>query len=330
MNKRLIARITGMGSYLPERILTNHDLEKLVETNDEWIFSRTGMKERRLAAIDEFPSDMGARAAKKALVAADVLPSDVEMIIVATMTPDYLSPSTANLIQAKLGMVNAAAMDLHAACTGFLYALSTAKAFIESGAYQCILVVATEKMSAFIDYTDRTTCVLFGDGASAAIIATEGHGFQIDTICLGADGELADLVLIPGGGARHPATMDTVAHGLHYFRMSGNEVFKHAVRRMSAAARECLGKAGLEEKDVSWLVPHQANKRIIDAIAKNFNICDTKVYQTVHKYGNTSASSIAIALDELTQEESFEKGEHLLLTAFGGGLTWGASILTKI
>ncbi|MCE2982161.1 MAG: beta-ketoacyl-ACP synthase 3, partial [Parachlamydia sp.] len=216
MSRRSIARIIGMGSYLPKRILTNEDLEKLVDTSDEWIVSRTGMHERRLAAIDEFPSDMGAAAAKKALEAANVTPGEVDMIIVSTMTPDYLSPSTACLIQAKLKLTSAAAMDLQAACTGFLYALSTAKAFVESKMYKTVLIVATEKMSAFIDYTDRSTCVLFGDGAGAAVVAEDGRGLQIDSICLGADGELADLVIIPGGGSRYPASLQTVGQSLHY------------------------------------------------------------------------------------------------------------------
>jgi 3-oxoacyl-[acyl-carrier-protein] synthase-3 len=330
MSKRIHARIIGLGSYLPKRILTNQELERMVETSDEWIVSRTGMRERRLAERDEFPSDMGAQAAQQVLQACRLEPNDIEMIVVATMSPDYISPSTANLIQAKIQAERAAAMDIQAACTGFLYALSIAKAYVESGAFQRVMVIATEKMSAFIDYKDRSTCVLFGDGAAAAIVAAAGEGLRIDTLCLGSDGQLADLVKIPAGGSRNPSTLETVGQGLHYFKMSGHEVFKHAVRRMSLAARECLVQAGLEETDVSWLVPHQANKRIIDAIAKNFNIPEQKIYQTVHKYGNTSSSSIAIALHELMQEEEFQEGEHLLLTAFGGGLTWGASILTKV
>jgi 3-oxoacyl-[acyl-carrier-protein] synthase-3 len=330
MPHSLKARIIGLGSYLPEKVLTNQDLERMVDTSDEWIISRTGIRERRLAAVDEFPSDMGAKAALLALRSADVNSEDIDMIVVASMSPDYISPSTANLIQAKINADKAAAMDIQAACTGFLYALYTAKAFVEAGYYRNILVIATEKMSAFIDYKDRTTCVLFGDGAAAAVVSTYGEGLRIDTLCLGSDGQLADLVKIPAGGSRNPASEATIEKGSHYFQMSGNEVFKHAVRRMSAAARECLIKAGLTETDISWLVPHQANKRIIDAIAKNFSIPEEKVYHTVHKYGNTSASSIAIALHELMQEQKFEEGEHLLLTAFGGGVTWGAAILTKI
>ncbi len=330
MADRPIARILSFGSYLPERILSNSDLTKMVDTSDEWIVTRTGVSERRIAEENEFPSDMGAKAAIKALSAAGMGADEVEMIIVATMTPDYISPSTANLIQAKIQASQAASMDIQAACSGFLYLLSTAKAFIESGMYRNVLIIATEKMSAFIDYEDRSTCVIFGDGATAALVTAEGEGLKIDAICLGTDGQLANLAMIPGGGSRHPASIDTVSGKLHYFKMSGNEVFKHAVRRMTMAARDCITKAGLAESDISWLVPHQANVRIIDAIAKQFNINENKVYKTLHKYGNTSASSIGIALDELTSQNQLKKGNHLLLAAFGGGLTWGASILTKI
>lgn len=324
------ARIIGLGSYLPERVLNNQELERMVETSDEWIVSRTGMRERRLAAGDEFPSDMGAKAAEQALQSGGIDAASIDMIIVATMSPDYISPSTANLIQAKLHAEKAASMDIQAACTGFIYALSLAKAYVESGIYRFVLVIAAEKMSAFVDYQDRSTCIIFGDGAGAAVVASSGAGLKIDSLCLGSDGHLADLVKIPAGGSRKPASHETVDQRLHYFKMNGNEVFKHAVRRMSAASLECLAKAGLNETDVTWLVPHQANKRIIDAISKNFNIPEDKVYQTLHKYGNTSASSIAIALDELLQEHQLQEGEHILLTAFGGGLTWGATLLTKI
>lgn len=330
MKQRPIARIIGIRSYLPERILSNQDLEKMVDTSDEWIVSRTGMHERRIAASDEYPSDMGSAAAIKVLNGINIPAEEIDLIIVATMSPDYISPSTAALIQSKIGAVNAAAIDIQAACTGFLYGLSMAKAYIESGLYKTILLVAAEKMSSFIDYQDRSTCVLFGDGAAAAIIADRHPGLRIDTISLGADGSLADLLMVPAGGSRHPASEQTVKERMHYFKMEGNEVFKHAVRRMTQATKECLSKAGLEESQVGWLIPHQANKRIIDAIAKQFNIPAAKVYKTIHKYGNTSGSSIAIALDELRQEHAFKEGEHLLLTAFGGGLTWGAGILTKV
>lgn len=330
MTAQLTARLIGLGSYLPERVLTNQELETLVDTSHEWIVARTGMHERRLAAADEFPSDMGVKAARDALEGCGLPAEAIDMIIVASMTPEYLSPSTACLIQAKLQAGQAAAMDVQAACTGFLYALSLAKAYVESGIYRYVLVIATEKMSAFVDYQDRSTCVLFGDGAAAAVIAREGSGLRIDAMCLGADGTLADLIKIPAGGARTPASEETVAQRLHYLKVQGSEVFKHAVRRMSATIRECLAKASLNETDISWLIPHQANKRIIDALAKNFKIPEEKVYQTVHKYGNTSASSVPIALHELMKEKNFHLGEHLLLTAFGGGLTWGAAVLTQV
>ena len=329
MANQLKARIIGVGAYLPSQILTNQDLEKMVPTSDEWIISRTGIKERRIAANDEFPSDMGAKAAERALQSCGLKSKEIDMILVATMTPDYISPSTANLIQAKIGAENAAAMDIQAACTGFLYGLSLAQAYVESGLYGRVLVIATEKMSAFIDYQDRTTCVLFGDGAGAVVVAAQGEGWQVDAVCLGSDGQLANLIAIPAGGSRQPASLRTVEERLHYFTMSGNAVFKEAVRRMSAAARECLGRVGLHEEEMSWIVPHQANKRIIEAMSKSFDIPEGRVYHTLHKYGNTSASSIPIALHELLGECSFQDGEHLLLVAFGGGVTWGASILTK-
>ena len=324
------ARIIGIGSYLPQKVLTNSDLEQLVDTTDEWISSRTGMKERRIAASDEFSSDMAVNAAAKALADAGVASEQIDLILVATATPDYLMPSTAALVQSRLGAARAAAFDIQAACTGYLYGLSVAKAYVESGMYRTVLLIASEKMSAFLDYKDRNTCVLFGDGASASVISSVGSGLVIDSICLGAEGRLSDLIMIPGGGSRYPATGETVAQGRHYFTMSGKEVFKHAVRRMTQSALECLEKAGLEQKDIAWFIPHQANARIIEAIAKNFQIPNERIGKTIHKYGNTSAPSVAITLDELRSRHHFENGEHLLLVAFGAGLTWGASVLTKI
>ncbi len=324
------ARIVGMGSYLPEHRLTNRELETLVDTTDEWIVSRTGILERRIAAPNEFTSDMGVKASLAALQEAQLQPGEIDLVITATMTPDFTSSSTAAIIQAKIGAERAAAFDIQAACTGFVYALSMAKAYVESGLYGRVLVVAAEKMSAFIDYTDRSTCILFGDGAAAAVVAAKGAGLLIDAVSLGADGSLVELATIPAGGARQPPSAQSVAERLHYFRMDGREVFKHAVRKMSGAAQECLEKAGLKTTDIKWLVPHQANMRIIDAIAKGFQIPDEVVYKTVQKYGNTSASSIPLALKDLSQEHPFAVGEHLLLAAFGAGLTWGAALLTQI
>lgn len=329
MTNKLQARISGIGSYLPERVLSNHDLEKMVDTNDEWISSRTGIKERRIAAENEFCSDMAFKAAKKALTDSKVSPEEIDLIIVATATPDHPTPSTAAIVQGKIGACNAGALDIQAACTGYLYGLSMGKAFVESGMYRNILLIASDKMSAFVDYQDRNTCVIFGDGASAAMISAEGSGFLIDSICLGSDGEFSGLISIPAGGSRTPPTEETVKARQHYFHMAGKETFKHAVRRMSAAAKQCLKQAGMQKEQLSWIIPHQANKRIIDAIAKSFQVTDDKVGKTIHKYGNTSASSLAITLDELRTEQTINPGEHLLLVAFGAGLTWGASILTK-
>jgi len=322
------ARIIGTGSYLPSKVLTNKELEKMVETTDEWIFTRTGMKERRIAAEGEHTSDMGKKAAEKALEAAGCTADEIDFILFATITPDYLFPSTACLIQKQLGTHKAAAMDVQAACTGFLYALGVAKSFIESGAYKKILVVASEKISAIANYQDRNTCVLFGDGAAAAVVAGEGKGLLIRDVTLGADGEHAQLIIVPAGGTRMPASVKTVEERQHFLQMEGKEVFKHAVRRMEAASKETLEKAGLSEGDISWLVPHQANMRIIEALGKRFNVPMEKVFVTIHKYGNTSASSIGIALDELLQEKNVAAGENVLLTAFGAGLTWGAAVLT--
>lgn len=329
MHKKLTARIVGLASYLPEQVLTNQELEKLVETSDEWILSRTGIRERRIAAPSQGSAEMGALAARKLLDEQGVDPTTIDMILVATMTPDYLAPSTAALIQSKLGASQSAALDLQAACTGFLYGLSVAKAFIESGMYQRILLIASEKMSSFIDYQDRNTCVLFGDGASSALIEGKGEGLAIESICLGADGDNPEIAWIPAGGSLHPVNASTLAKRDHYFKMQGKELFRHAVRRMSASAASCLKQKNIEESKLKWIVPHQANARIIDAVAKSFAVDPSIVYRTVEKYGNTSASSIAIALDELLREKPIEMGELILLVAFGAGLTWGAAILKK-
>lgn len=324
------ARIVGTGSYLPEKVLTNHDLEQMVETSDEWIVTRTGIRERRIAREDEFTSDMGAAAARRALEQAGKTAQEMDLILVATLTPDFLFPSTAALIQTLLEAPQAAAFDFQAACTGFLYGLSIAKGYIEAGLYKNILLIASEKLSSITNYEDRNTCVLFGDGASAVVISSEGPGYLIGETCLGADGGVADLLILPAGGCRRPTSTETLANGDHYIKMEGKEVFKHAVRRMENAAKECLEKAGLEEDAIDWLVPHQANERIIDAIAKRFSIDEAKVFKTVGKYGNTSASAVAIALDELIRQQPIQQGDNLLLVAFGAGFTWGASLLTKV
>jgi 3-oxoacyl-[acyl-carrier-protein] synthase-3 len=327
--KKLKAKIIGTGSYLPSKILTNKDLEKMVDTSDEWIVTRTGMKERRIAREDECASHMGLEAAKVAMVDAGVKAEEIDFILVATLTPDYLFPSTACLLQSALGAKKASGMDIQATCAGFLYLLLMAKSLVESGTYKNILVVAAEKLSAITDYTDRSTCVLFGDGAAACVISGEGKkGLAIENIKLGADGEQAELIIMPAGGSRSPTSADTVAKGQHYIKMAGNEVFKHAVRRMEAACKECLDEMGVTEKEISWLIPHQANMRIIDAMAKRFeHLPADRIFKTVQKYGNTSSSSVGIALDELLKSAPLKEGEQILLTAFGSGLTWGAGVL---
>lgn len=327
---KIKAIITGLGSYLPEQTLTNADLEKMVETSNEWIVTRTGIEERRIAGADEFSSTMGAKAALHALKQANLAPEDVEAIVVCTMTPDYLCPSTAALIQHELKAVKACAIDLQAACSGFLYALSVAKAWVESGMYRNVLVIATEKNSAFIDYQDRTTCPLFGDGAGACVVQNSGSGYEIRNTILGADGELGQLLYIPASGCRMPATEKTVQERQHFMKMYGQELFKHAVRRMETAAKECLEKAGLPEEQLNWLIPHQANIRIIEAMGKRFSLPWERVFRTIHKYGNTSSSTVPIALQELDSTHMPKSGENILLVAFGGGLTWGASLLTKV
>ena len=265
-----IAKIIGTGAYLPERVLTNRDLEQMVETSNEWIVTRTGIEERRIARADEYPSTMGVEAAKRALADANIAPEQVDLILVATLTPDYIFPSTACLIQHAIGAKRAAAFDLQAACSGYLYALSMAKAFVETGAYCNVLVIASEKLSSITNYKDRSTCVLFGDGAAACVISAQGEGLAIEAIQLGADGEQANLLMMPAGGSRNPPSVETLAQELHFIKMAGNEVFKHAVRRMESACKDCLDRIGLVEEDVSWLIPHQANLRIIDAIANRF------------------------------------------------------------
>lgn len=322
------AKIIGTGSYLPEKRLSNHDLEKIVDTSDEWIVTRTGIKERRIAE-DEFTSSMAVKAGRNAIQDAGLTVEEIDFIIVTTLTPDYIFPSTACLVQNELGCKNAAGVDIQAACTGFLYGMSFANSLVKSGAYKNVLLIAAEKLSSIVDYEDRATCILFGDGASAAVVSSlNKSGLSVESICLGADGEQAELLILPAGGCREPASIKTVQEKKHFIRMAGNEVFKHAVRRMESASRECLSMVGMSEKNVSWLVPHQANKRIIDALARRFEHLPTdRVYETVHKYGNTSASSVGIALDELMRNHTVKDGENILLTAFGSGFTWGASLL---
>lgn len=322
-----VAVIRAMASYLPEKILTNDDLSTMVDTSDEWIVTRTGIKERRIAAPDEHASTMGAKAALSLLSKTKYDKDSIDLIITSTMTPDYLSPSTAALLQHMIGATNAAAFDINAACSGFVYGLATAKAFIESGLASSILLVSTEKNSSFIDYTNRNTCVIFGDGASACLITKGGPGLAITSTTLGASGEGSDLVIIPAGGCRLPASAASVAEKLHYIHMNGKELFKHAVRRMEESVKKCLEEAHLTEDKIRWLIPHQANIRIIDALAKRFSIPQDRVVITIDSCANTSSASIPISLDGLLSQKKIQNSDFILVTAFGGGLTWGTALL---
>ncbi|MDB5052126.1 MAG: 3-oxoacyl-ACP synthase [Bacilli bacterium] len=319
--------IIGTGKYVPERILTNHDLEQMVDTNDEWIVSRTGMKERRIASAEQASSDLAFHAAEIALKNAGISAEQLGLIIVATVTPDMSFPSTACLVQARLGAKNAAAFDLSAACSGFIYGLANASNFIALGTYKYALVIGAECLSKITDYTDRNTCILFGDGAGAVVIGEvpEGRGFR--SFELGADGTGGELLKVSGGGSRQPVSVQSVENKSHYIYMAGAEVFKFAVRIMGNAAEEALRKAGLVKADIDLLIPHQANIRIIQSSLNRLDLTEDKCMINLHKYGNVSAASIPIALAEAVEENRIQPGNCVVLVGFGGGLTWGASVL---
>jgi|TARA_B110000003_G_scaffold173731_2_gene173339 3-oxoacyl-[acyl-carrier-protein] synthase-3 len=320
--------IAGTGSYLPEKILTNDDLSKIVETSDEWIVTRTGIKERRIAGEGESTSHLGSKAAEKALEQAGMAAEDLDLIIVATITPDTLTPATACYVQQQLGATEAVAFDISAACSGFLYAMKIAKRMIESGAFENALIVGAEKLSAFVNWEDRTTCVLFGDGAGAAVLraSKEGEG-RILATDIGTDGKQTHILNIPGGGSACPITSDNAGDGLASFAMLGKEVFKHAVTRMKNSANLVIERAGLEPDDIAVVIPHQANLRIIDAIASRLAVPNDRVFVNLHKYGNTSAAAIAIALDEAHREGKMKRGDKIVMVAFGAGLTWAAAAI---
>ncbi len=319
--------IIGTGSFLPEKRLTNCDLEKLVETSDEWIVSRTGIKERRVLEEGKASSDMAIEASKIALDDAGLSPDDVDLVIVATMTPDMMTPSTACIVQDKLGCKNAAAFDISAACSGFLYGLSVARSFIASGVYKNILVIGTEAMSRILDWEDRSTCILFGDGAGAAVVSEVPEGYGILDMELGSDGSGADFLLIPAGGSRTPTCQETLDGRLQYISMEGSEVFKFAVRKIDETCKNIMKKTGLESSDIDLLIPHQANTRIIDSAVKKLKIPREKTFVNLDKYGNMSAASIPVALDEALREGKVKNGDNVMLVGFGGGLTWGSSII---
>jgi len=318
--------IIGLGSYLPEKVLTNADLEKMVDTSDEWITTRTGIKERRIADKDTATSDLAKEAAIEAVKNAGLKITDIELIVVATITPDSTLPSTACILQGKLGAKKAVAFDVSAACAGFIYAIATAEAFIKSGLYKNALVIGAEKMSSFTDWKDRNTCVLFGDGAGAAVLAPVKDGGILSTH-LGSDGSQADLLKVPAGGSRMPASKETVENRLHYIKMSGSELFKHAVKIMANAGNEAASLLHFGCDDIDWVIPHQANIRILNAVAKRMKLDREKIYLNIERYGNMSSASTAVALVEAVKEGKIKKGDVVVLDAFGAGLVWGAIVI---
>ena len=320
-------QVAGTGAYLPARVLKNADLEKLVETSDEWIVSRTGIRERRIAAEGEHTSTMGARAAAQALENAGVAASEVDMILCATITPDMPFPCTACLIQKEIGATRAFCFDIEAACTGFIYGLEIGRQFIESGAYKTVLIVAADKLSTITDWKDRNTCVLFGDGAGAAVLRSSDGVRGILSTSLGSNGEQSGLLYMPGGGSQNPASAKSVEQGLHFLKMNGREVYKHAVVTMARAAEATLARAGLRTSDIAWVIPHQANLRIIQGLIERLDVSMDRCLINVDRYGNMSAASAAVAFHEGARDGRFKKGDLLLLVAFGAGLTWGATVI---
>lgn len=321
------AGILGTGHSYPAGILTNADLEKIVETSDEWITSRTGIKQRRKAAPGEYTSVFAVRAARQAIERAKIDPLEIDLLLCATVTPDQILPSTGCIIQAELGANRAAAMDVVAACSGFLYGLTLADAMIRTGQSRCALVIGAEILTQYVDYSDRGTCVLFGDGAGAAILGPVEGNRGILAARIRSDGRYLEQLFSPGGGTRVPPTAETLAAGEHYFKMKGNELFKVAVRSMSEISREVLNDAGLSPEDVNLFIPHQANQRITDAVASKLNVDAARVYSNIAMHGNTSSASIPIGLDECVEAGRIHEGDLVLMASFGGGVTWGGVLL---
>lgn len=319
--------IIGTGSYASEKVLTNFDLEKMVDTSDQWIRERTGIERRHILEPDKTNSDQAAIAAERAIEDAGLKAKDIDCILVATISPDSFFPSTACGVQDKIHAKNAAAMDISAACSGFLYGIILADSLIRSGQYQNVLVIGSEVLSRFTDWEDRSTCVLFGDGAGAVVMTASDGNRGVLSSFMKSDGHLGRLLYLPGGGSTHPATHETVDQHLHTIRMEGREVFKHAVRTMVDAATHSLEKAGVHSDEIDLLIPHQANVRIIDAIKERLKLPDEKVFVNVQEYGNTSAASIPLALDQARREGRLKTGDKMLLVAFGGGFTWASSLV---
>lgn len=321
---KITAAITGVQGYLPDYVLTNDELSKIVETSDEWITSRTGIKERRIMK-DGASSDMAVGAVEGLLKKTNTRPEEIDLVILATVTPDYPFPSTANVLCDKVGMTNAWGYDLIAACSGFIYGLATGSQFIETGRYKKVIVVGVDKMSSIIDYEDRTTCIIFGDGAGAVLLEPNEEGLGVQDFILKSDGSGRDYLVQPGGGSLNPASIETIEKRMHFVRQEGKQVFKFAVTNMAEVSAEIMEKNNLTSEDVDWLVPHQANLRIIDATAKRMGLPQEKVMINIQKYGNTTAGTLPLCLWDY--EKQLKKGDTLILSAFGGGFTWGSVYL---
>ena len=327
MNKDIRAKIVGVGNYYPDKVLTNHDLEKMVDTSDEWITTRTGIKERRIAAENETTSDMAARAAKNAMKNAGIEASEIDLIILATVTPDMNFPSTACFVQQKIKAINAVALDVSAACSGFPYALSIAQAYIQTGQFATIMIVAADKLSSITDWEDKNTCVLFGDGAGACILRSTTSKNGLLSLYLGSDGRKSDLLCMPGGGSANPITHKMIDERLHYVKMRGSELFKIAIKKMVLSAEKALEKCDMTIEDIDMLVPHQANIRIIKAVGARLNLKDEQVYTNLEKHGNLSAASTITALNDAILTKAVKENDIIVLSAFGGGLTWGGAVI---
>jgi 3-oxoacyl-[acyl-carrier-protein] synthase-3 len=321
------AGIIGMGHAYPNGILTNADLEKIVDTNDEWITTRTGIKQRHKAAPNEYTSQFGTAAAKMAIERAGLKPEDIDIIICATTSPDQIMPSTGAIIQANLGAVNAAGMDVFAACSGFVYGITMVESMIRTGQIRHALVIGAEVLTKYVDYTDRGTCVIFGDGAGAAVLGPVAEGKGILATKIKSDGRYEEQLYCPAGGTKLGTTHETIDNRMHFFKMKGNELFKVAVRSMADISAEMIEKAGVSVDDIDLVIPHQANQRITDAVASRLGVPDEKVYSNIAEHGNTSSASIPIALDECIESGRVKEGSLVLLTAFGGGATWGGTII---
>ncbi len=319
--------IIGTGSYVPQRVLSNPELEKLVDTSDEWIVTRTGIRERRIAADDELTSDMSAAAAQAAIEQAGISAAEIDLIIVATVSPDMMFPSTACWVQKKIGADNAACFDVLAACSGFIYGIEIAQQFITSHTHNTVLVIGADKLSTLVNWEDRNTCVLFGDGAGAAILRNRENSHGVVSTYMGSDGNYSDILYMPGGGCKIPITAENVEQKLNTIHMNGRDVYKQAVTSMHRAAEEALRRSGLTIDDMTCIIPHQANLRIIEGIADRLKVPMDRFYINLDRYGNTSAAAVAIALDEASRSGRFQRGDYILLVVFGGGLTWASSVI---